>query len=445
MITVRLLLLSLLCFDKTIIVVTANNEQQQQQHSPTKFDHPVLDWLVSKKVGGFLLDSLVFQNGNLFTTSDIKEGDVVMKVSPEALIKPLIIEEEEEWEGSNECATARRLVYEYSHLKEKSFYWPYLQYVFEVFPHETVPIGWSKEGKKLIRDTVKNKKKNRVVLQPRDFGRDSYFLSCVDDYREYTENYIQYIQENEKKDDSNDDDDDDDNNDDNQLLSDLRKYTKDYIRFIKGKKEKEVDNSDKKPSSFEFDVELLETSWRIVASRGWNYVMVPVFDMINHRNYDALTGEGHNTDRYQGSQQNPLNLDVEGDYTVVAIRDIPAGSPLYNTYNQCHDVTCFGIDKQYVTSHVFKDYGFVEDYPHRFIFETTRDEDDEDVVVVEINSDRTVTWLGGHHKKKNYYFKELLEEELKRLKDNDDDTTTNIQQRIEQQQQSHKKNVVVVF
>lgn len=35
---------------------------------------------------------------------------------------------------------------------------------------------------------------------------------------------------------------------------------------------------------------------------------------------------------------------------------------------------------------VFKDYGFVEDYPHRFIFETTEVEDDEDVVVVEINS-----------------------------------------------------------
>lgn len=91
-------------------------------------------------------------------------------------------------------------------------------------------------------------------------------------------------------------------------------------------------------------------------SRSWKDKMVPVLDMINHRNGHWLNVES-------------TTAQTGDDVMVYAIRDIEEGEQLYNTYTECLDDDCsFGAIKyEYVTQHLLRDYGFVEWYPRRWI------------------------------------------------------------------------------
>mmetsp|Transcript_6235 Transcript_6235/g.13590 ORF Transcript_6235/g.13590 Transcript_6235/m.13590 type:complete len:446 (-) Transcript_6235:1424-2761(-) len=72
-------------------------------------------------------------------------------------------------------------------------------------------------------------------------------------------------------------------------------------------------------------------------------VMVPIYDMYNHRNgkYNNMQTDGT----------------IGGKYTIRASRDIEAGEQVYNTYGQ---------SGTWVT---FNNFGFVEDYPQRWTFD----------------------------------------------------------------------------
>jgi len=347
-----MIVVSLLNDDSSIFVTATGTDDVADGISTTttkrtEEQHPVIEWLISKEVGGYFnTDAITVRDGGMYATKDINEGDLVMLIPPKALIQ------NGEDDDEDECSTARRLVYEYDILgKEKSFYWPYLQYVFESFPHRTVPLGWSKEGKKIIRSIVgKN-------LPPSGFGKGSYRQACGD-----------YI---------------DDEEEDSTTIP-----------------------------KFDASPELFEAAFRIVLSRGWHHVMVPVYDMVNHRNNanantdannDANTNGkisiGHNIDRSAGGYNNKettqeLDLDVDGDFHIVALRSIPAGHQLHNSYNQCHDATCAEIDMSYVTPQIVLDYGFVESYPRRFAFHTGKDTGNPYLgIVVEVTDDKKVSWL----------------------------------------------------
>ena len=107
-------------------------------------------------------------------------------------------------------------------------------------------------------------------------------------------------------------------------------------------------------SGDESDYELLEHAYHIVVSRGWQSRMVPIVDMINHRN-----GYAHNVDQVTSAHD---DVDVE----IEALRAISAGEQLHNSYNECHDEDCEGIAFTYVLDQIFRDYGFVEQYPQRW-------------------------------------------------------------------------------
>ena len=90
----------------------------------------------------------------------------------------------------------------------------------------------------------------------------------------------------------------------------------------------------------------------LVVQRSWDENLIPVYDMINHRN-----GKWLNTD------SDPIR---EGDrVTVRAIRNIAADEQLYISYNFCRD--CQGRYERYGTPEILRDYGFVEEYPRRFV------------------------------------------------------------------------------
>jgi len=79
--------------------------------------------------------------------------------------------------------------------------------------------------------------------------------------------------------------------------------------------------------------------------------MVPVFDIMSHRN-----GKWLNTkhDSVLFGQQ----------VRVFAARDIKAGEQIHTTYNFCTD--CGGREDGYGTPEILRDYGFVEQYPQRW-------------------------------------------------------------------------------
>jgi len=96
-----------------------------------------------------------------------------------------------------------------------------------------------------------------------------------------------------------------------------------------------------------------ENASLVVVQRSWDDVLIPVYDMMSHRN-----GQWHNT----------KSNSVRGDSNVVvkAKRDIKTGEELYTSYNMCED--CGNRKDSYGTPEILRDYGFIEQYPQRWIF-----------------------------------------------------------------------------
>lgn len=92
----------------------------------------------------------------------------------------------------------------------------------------------------------------------------------------------------------------------------------------------------------------------MVLQRGWDNLLLPVYDMMSHRNGDYLNTESNSVH----NEDEPVN--------VYASRAIKAGEELYTSYNLCLD--CGNRHQTYGTPDIFRDYGFVEGYPQRWIF-----------------------------------------------------------------------------
>jgi spermidine synthase len=92
----------------------------------------------------------------------------------------------------------------------------------------------------------------------------------------------------------------------------------------------------------------------LLVQRGWDDLMIPLYDMMSHRNGKWLNTECDS---------------VHGGVSIVhvrASRDIQAGEQLYTSYNFCTD--CAGKAMGYGTPEILRDYGFVEQYPQRWFF-----------------------------------------------------------------------------
>lgn len=98
-----------------------------------------------------------------------------------------------------------------------------------------------------------------------------------------------------------------------------------------------------------------EQAAMLVLARGWDYTLIPVFDMMNHRN-----GKWLNTD------SNSVH-DNNDNIVVRATKRVKKGEELYTSYNMCRD--CGGRTQHYGTPDMFRDYGFVETFPQRWIFD----------------------------------------------------------------------------
>ncbi len=115
----------------------------------------------------------------------------------------------------------------------------------------------------------------------------------------------------------------------------------------------------------------------LVVQRAWDDILIPVYDMMSHRN-----GPWLNTESNDGG----VHRDGKTPIRVTAKRDISKGEEIYTSYNQCED--CGGRILNYGTPEILRDYGFVEQMPQTWIFSSIglgfrmdlkpRDADEED-------------------------------------------------------------------
>ena len=110
--------------------------------------------------------------------------------------------------------------------------------------------------------------------------------------------------------------------------------------------------------------------------RAWGDRFVPILDLIGHRN-----GRHTNAVHNRIFHDDPVQL--------YASRALQAGEEVLISYNLCED--CGHRHLDYGTPELFRDYGFVEDYPQRWIFYFP----DRTPVVfdVEQDDDKHVEWL----------------------------------------------------
>jgi spermidine synthase len=92
----------------------------------------------------------------------------------------------------------------------------------------------------------------------------------------------------------------------------------------------------------------------LLVQRGWDDIMIPVYDMMSHRNGKWLNTKSNSVHK----KSTPV--------TVKASRDIEAGEEIYTSYNFCKD--CGNKLTGYGTAEILRDFGFVENYPQRWFF-----------------------------------------------------------------------------
>lgn len=150
------------------------------------------------------------------------------------------------------------------------------------------------------------------------------------------------------------------------------------------------------------DPELALHARMLVIARADDDLMVPFYDMMNHRN-----GKWYNTHHI---------LEYGEYFAIVTNRRVEAGEQLYLSYNQCNN--CMGRVEEFGTPEMFKHYGFVEFMPQRWYIEDLRvkfDIDDkEDGTGLELTFKLPISKRGIL-----YFMKELsrLEDFKKKYKD----------------------------
>lgn len=111
-------------------------------------------------------------------------------------------------------------------------------------------------------------------------------------------------------------------------------------------------------------------------SRDEDTLMVPIFDMMNHSNDPKKL----NTLSYKPKKKGDV-------FRVVASRRIEPGEQVYNSYNRCGkcSIDLLGVDPDDCetfsnsrTSDILDYFGFIEDYPQSWVFDTNDSSDDDE-------------------------------------------------------------------
>lgn len=121
--------------------------------------------------------------------------------------------------------------------------------------------------------------------------------------------------------------------------------------------------------------EMERAAYFLTQSRDEDTLMVPLYDMMNHSNDPVKL----NTLSYKPRRAGDI-------FSVVASKRIEPGEQVYNSYNRCSKcgIEVYGVDPDncetfsyYGTPDIFRLFGFIEDYPQSWVFDTVDSSDDE--------------------------------------------------------------------
>lgn len=242
-----------------------------------------------------------------YAASDIETDEILLSIPPTVFLTDVRRKSRKQTEtvdlgpegnGVLYCRTVRNLIHEMK-LGDKSFYAPYVNYLMDLITDEDeglmsrVPSGWSQKGKELLDNVLGVQSDGSSIIPP--MAPTEWI---VDDW---------------------------------------------------------YGDCEAEPSGEDGQMGLEEKAALQVISRSWDQILLPVMDMIAHRNGD----------QYYNTKSNS----VHGDVPVVlrASKPISKGSGIHTSYNQCED--CDLRHHTYGSAEMFRDYGFVEQYPQRWIFQ----------------------------------------------------------------------------
>ncbi|CAJ1955507.1 unnamed protein product [Cylindrotheca closterium] len=98
----------------------------------------------------------------------------------------------------------------------------------------------------------------------------------------------------------------------------------------------------------------------MATQRGYDYCLIPIYDMLNHSNERV------------NSITRPSIYNRDG-FGVYALEDLNAGDEILYSYYDCPDCkgcpTCGTSLEYWGTPEMIRDFGFVEPYPHRFYYD----------------------------------------------------------------------------
>ncbi|CAJ1955511.1 unnamed protein product [Cylindrotheca closterium] len=264
----------------------------------------LVDWSTSK--GGFFHPHVQIRRWNLsdptsyfgaFLNGPVKKDDLLMRIPGDIKLQL----HTDFWTNSSivdevVCELAWLLKHEYDN-GTKSIYKPYIDYIKTQSKHQ-IPVMWSTKGKKLLE-------KVQVDIDLRDLNADedsgSHFHNWIDQW---------YGSED--------------------CLYDT-----------------------------ETDQELEKWFLAMAQQRGYDYALIPIYDMLNHDpgNVNTIT--------------RPSIYDTNG-FGVYALRDMEAGEELLYDYYDCPDCkrceTCGSSSSYWGTPEMLRDFGFVEAHPHKYHF-----------------------------------------------------------------------------
>mmetsp|Transcript_27330 Transcript_27330/g.38658 ORF Transcript_27330/g.38658 Transcript_27330/m.38658 type:complete len:373 (-) Transcript_27330:161-1279(-) len=112
-----------------------------------------------------------------------------------------------------------------------------------------------------------------------------------------------------------------------------------------------IDTYHKEKGCFPKDDAEMELLVSMVIQRGYDSTLVPIWDMVNHDN---------------GRINTATNSLHDNMFKVWATKPITEGSEIYHTYDLCTD--CGDTASYWGTPEILRDFGFVEDYPQRWVF-----------------------------------------------------------------------------
>jgi hypothetical protein len=275
-----------------------------EQDNELKYSNGLIDWLKSKN--GLFHPSLelrrIHPNDSssgigIFTNAAIKEEDLLIRIPDQ-----MIIHSKENMGNAIDCELASKLIEEMKK-KDKSDYAPYIDFLTKSQPMGQMPSTWSDDGKEMLMKALGDEhfSLKRAQIMAKRYGtfQEANILPPVDP--------ISWIY-------------------------------KDWYQGCDGGHD-----------------DLDEYAATVVIQRSWDNLLIPVYDLLNHRN-----GAWLNTRTDEKGVHNTKFV------SILASRDIEAGEQIYSTYNMCED--CEGRISTYGTSEIFRDYGFVEKMPQTWIF-----------------------------------------------------------------------------